>query len=130
MKMSVIPARQRTQTVENKNVKLRVAAYCHVSTDDEEQLTSYKAQVDHYTSHIQKNPDWEFAGVYADEAISGTNTKKRTDFHRLINDCMAGKIDYNGRVQVGVRDRSGMIIKIRSFTVFRHSGWAYFYCHL
>lgn len=74
--------------------KLRVAAYCRVSTDDEEQLTSYEAQVSHYSSYIQQNPEWEFAGIYADEAISGTNTKKRTDFNRLIDDCMAGKVDY------------------------------------
>ena len=94
MRMSVIPARTRTKIAENEVAKLRVAAYCRVSTDDEEQLTSYEAQVNHYSSYIKKNPEWEFAGVYADEAISGTNTKKRTDFHRLINDCMAGKIDY------------------------------------
>jgi len=98
MKRTVIPARRRQQNVESQTetevVKLRVAAYCRVSTDDVEQLTSYEAQVQHYTDHISKNPEWEFAGIYADEAISGTNTKKRTDFHRLINDCMAGKIDY------------------------------------
>lgn len=94
MRMSVIPARPRTQTPQNETVKLRVAAYCRVSTDDEEQLTSYEAQVDHYSSYIKKNSEWEFAGIYADEAISGTNTKKRTDFNRLIDDCMAGKIDY------------------------------------
>jgi|GEM_PF-155394 len=74
--------------------KLKVAAYCRVSTDDEEQLTSYEAQVSHYTSHIQQNPEWEFAGIYADEATSGVTTRKRTDFNRLIEDCMAGKIDY------------------------------------
>jgi len=93
-KMSIIPARPKAKTLEDEVVKLRVAAYCRVSTDDEEQLTSYEAQVSHYSKYIQKNPEWEFAGVYADEAISGTNTKKRVDFHRLIDDCMAGKIDY------------------------------------
>lgn len=91
-----IPARTRGSTAVSGVVrqKLRVAAYCRVSTDDEEQLTSYEAQVSHYSSHIQQNPEWEFAGIYADEAISGSNTKKRTDFNRLIEDCMAGKIDY------------------------------------
>lgn len=65
-----------------------------MSTDEEEQLSSYDAQVNHYSQYIKQNPEWDFAGVYADEALSGTNTKKRTDFQRLINDCMAGKIDY------------------------------------
>ncbi len=94
--ISVIPARTQNRATESgkPRAKLRVAAYCRVSTDDEEQLTSYEAQVSHYSSHIQQNPEWEFAGVYADEAISGTNTKKRTDFNRLIDDCMAGKVDY------------------------------------
>jgi len=94
--ISVIPARAQNRVTESgkPKAKLRVAAYCRVSTDDEEQLTSYEAQVNHYSSHIQQNPEWEFAGIYADEAISGTNTKKRTDFNRLIEDCMAGKVDY------------------------------------
>ena len=95
--VSVIPATRKTGSNNSINTvatKLRVAAYCRVSSDDEEQLTSYTAQVDHYTEFIQKNDEWEFAGIYADEAISGLNTKKRLDFHRLIDDCMAGKIDY------------------------------------
>ncbi|MDL2310397.1 recombinase family protein [Peptostreptococcaceae bacterium OttesenSCG-928-C18] len=94
--ISVIPARTQVRVAEGgkPRTKLRVAAYCRVSTDDEEQLTSYEAQVSHYSSYIQQNPEWEFAGIYADESISGTNTKKRTDFKRLIDDCMAGKVDY------------------------------------
>ena len=94
--ISVIPARTQIRVAESgkPRTKLRVAAYCRVSTDDEEQLTSYEAQVSHYSSYIQQNPEWEFAGIYADESISGTNTKKRTDFKRLIDDCMAGKVDY------------------------------------
>jgi hypothetical protein len=58
-----------------------------------EQLSSYQAQVEHYTSYIQNNPAWEFCGIFADEGISGTNTKKRVEFNRMIEDCMAGKID-------------------------------------
>lgn len=94
--ISVIPARTQNRMTENgqSKAKLRVAAYCRVSTDDEEQLTSYEAQVSHYTAFIQQNPEWKLAGIYADEAISGTNTKKRTDFNRLIDDCLAGKVDY------------------------------------
>ena len=57
--------------------KRRVAAYARVSTDSDEQLSSYEAQVDFYTRHIQSNPEWEFVNVYTDEGISGTNTKKR-----------------------------------------------------
>ena len=73
--------------------KIRVAAYCRVSTDTDEQATSYDAQIEHYTDLIEKHPGWELAGVYADDGISGTNTKKREEFNRLIDDCMAGKID-------------------------------------
>lgn len=76
-----------------KRPKLRVAAYCRVSTDSEEQSTSYEAQVEHYTNYIKGNPEWELAGIYADDGISGTNTKKRDEFNRMIDDCMKGKID-------------------------------------
>lgn len=71
----------------------RVAAYARVSTDEAEQLTSYEAQVEHYTRYIRSNPEWEFVEVYADEGISGTNTKKRVNFNRMIADALAGKID-------------------------------------
>lgn len=93
--VTVIPARKRlgnTVTTESKP-KLKVAAYCRVSTDSEEQATSYDAQVEHYTEFIKKNSEWEFVGIYADDGISGTNTKKREEFNRMIEDCMAGKID-------------------------------------
>lgn len=72
---------------------LRVGAYCRVSTDNEEQLESYKSQVRYYTDMINNNPEWQMASVYADEAITGTQTKKREDFQRMINDCMNGEID-------------------------------------
>ena len=73
--------------------KKRVAAYARVSTDSEEQLSSYEAQVGFYTRHIQGNPEWEFVKVYTDEGISGTNTKKREGFNRMISDALDGKID-------------------------------------
>ena len=73
--------------------KKRVAAYCRVSTDSEEQLTSYEAQVKYYTRFIQSNKDWEFAGIYADEGITGTSVRQRKEFLRLIEDCRAHKID-------------------------------------
>ena len=77
--ITVIPARRRVGNTVNKEVKpkLRVAAYCRVSTDSDEQATSYDAQVEHYSNFIQKNEEWEFAGIFADDGISGTNTKKR-----------------------------------------------------
>jgi DNA invertase Pin-like site-specific DNA recombinase len=91
----VIPAvKKYGNTVTKEEVKkLRVAAYCRVSTDTEEQATSYDTQVAHYKEYISKNPTWEFAGIYADDGISGTGTRKREEFLRMIDDCMAGKID-------------------------------------
>lgn len=93
--ITVIPARKRVGNTVNKEVKpkLRVAAYCRVSTDSDEQATSYEAQVEHYTNFIQKNEEWEFAGIFADDGISGTNTKKREEFNRMIVECMEGRID-------------------------------------
>lgn len=78
---------------EEEKKKRRVAAYARVSTDSEEQQTSYEAQVDHYTKFIQKNDDWEFVKVYADEGISATNTKHRDGFNEMVKDALAGKID-------------------------------------
>ena len=92
----IIPAKKQVGNIarqQEEKPKLRVAAYCRVSTDTEEQATSYEAQIAHYTEYIQKNPEWEFAGVYADDGISGTNTKKRSEFNRMIEDCEAGNID-------------------------------------
>ena len=76
-----------------KRIIRKVCAYARVSTDSEEQLTSYSSQINHYTNYIKGNPDWEFAGVYADEGISGTQVKKRTEFMRMIDDALNGKID-------------------------------------
>ncbi len=77
----------------NENALLRVAAYCRVSTDSEDQLESYKAQVSHYSEAIAKNPRWRFVDIYADEGITGTQDKKRKEFMRMIKDCQKGKID-------------------------------------
>ena len=73
--------------------KLRVAAYCRVSTDDEDQIKSYNSMIKYYTDLIQKNEEQEFVGIYADKAITGTSVRPREDFQRLIEDCMDGKID-------------------------------------
>ena len=74
--------------------KLRVAAYCRVSTDSEEQLVSLATQRKHYESYITANPDWEFAGIYYDEGITGTKKEKRPALLRLIDDCEHKKIDF------------------------------------
>ena len=73
--------------------KKRVCAYARVSTDTEDQINSYNAQISEYTSQIKENNDWEFVNMYADEGISGTSTKKRVNFLRMIDDAKAGKID-------------------------------------
>ncbi|GAA0490858.1 recombinase family protein [Alkalibacterium sp. m-11] len=93
--ITVIPARKRvgSTAAKEKIKKLRVAAYCRVSTETEEQNLSYEVQVAHYTEFIKKNTEWEFAGIFADDGISGTNTKKREEFNRMIEECMEGNID-------------------------------------
>ena len=91
----IIPARKRMGNIEKEpeQKKLRVAAYCRVSTDSDEQETSYETQVSHYKEFISSHPDWVLAGIFADDGISGTNTKKRNEFNRMIQECMAGNID-------------------------------------
>lgn len=73
--------------------KLRVAAYCRVSTDADEQLNSFENQVSYYTEYINSKEEYEMAGIYADEGISGTSTRRRNEFNRMIEDCEDGKID-------------------------------------
>jgi hypothetical protein len=108
MKMNTTVGTQRRTKVEIELIKandpfdgssrrrierLRVAAYCRVSTDDEDQIKSYNSMIRHYTDLIQSNKEYIFAGVYADRAITGTKVDKREEFQRLIQDCMDGKID-------------------------------------
>lgn len=95
-KVIVIPAKKKkgNSIKESEKKKLRVAAYARVSTDSDEQATSYDTQIDHYTNYIRRNPDWEFAGVFSDEGISGTYTKKRAGFNKMIEEAMEGNIDY------------------------------------
>ena len=77
----------------NEYKQINVAAYCRVSTDSDDQLQSYEAQVEYYTDHICKNPKWHFVGIYADEGITGTVVSKRERFKDMIRDCEKGKID-------------------------------------
>ena len=93
--ITVIPATRNLHTgvPTNSARKRRVAGYARVSTDSEEQSTSYEAQVDYYTNYIKSNPDWAFVDVYTDEGISGVMTKNRDGFNRMVADALAGKID-------------------------------------
>ena len=90
--VTVIPAKpQMNQQAVRR--QLRVAAYCRVSTEEEEQQSSYEAQCTYYTDKIMTNPEWTMAGIFADEGITGTSTKKRDDFNRMIRKCRQKKID-------------------------------------
>ena len=93
--ITVLPARKNAtrQNMDEEKPKLRVAAYCRVSTDSDEQATSYETQIDHYTSYINGHPDWTLAGIFADDGITGTSTKKREEFNRMVDEGMAGNID-------------------------------------
>ena len=93
--VTVIPATYHAQTHQPATQKAcrRVAGYARVSTDSDEQFTSYEAQVDYYTNFIRSHPDWEFVGVYTDEGVSGLGTRKRDGFNAMIRDALAGKID-------------------------------------
>lgn len=91
--VTVIQANPLLSKQKNENAILKVAAYCRVSTDSEDQIESYKAQVSHYTEAIMKNPKWRFVKVYADEGITGTLDRKRENFLKMIRDCKKGKID-------------------------------------
>lgn len=92
--ISVIPPKpEQDRSVRPQFRTLRVAAYCRVSTLQEQQETSYEAQVSYYTEKIKSNPNWKLAGIFADDGKSATSTKKRGDFQAMIDDCMAGKID-------------------------------------
>ena len=81
------------KTIREQTGRLRVAAYCRVSTDTEDQKTSFDGQVKHYTGLIEGNPEWELAGIFADEGITGTSAAKRPEFQRMVKECEEGKID-------------------------------------
>lgn len=94
--VKVIKPKMNLETLSDQplqKLKKRVCAYCRVSTDNDEQKTSYDAQVDEYTTRIKNNPEWELAKIYADEGISGTSTKKRKQFNEMIQACRDGLID-------------------------------------
>ena len=88
--VEVIPA---TKPLEAQIQKKKVAAYARVSTDKKDQESSYEAQVAHFEKLITNNPEWEFAGIYTDNGISGTSMKHRKQFLQMMEDCRARKID-------------------------------------
>ena len=87
------PTRKPEELLRNYDGKMRVAAYCRVSTELEEQENSYEAQVEYYTRKIAETDNWKMVGIYADDGKSATNTKKRDDFNAMIKDALDGKID-------------------------------------
>ena len=91
-KVIVIPAAPKnTEPTEQR--QLRVAAYCRVSTKEEDQLNSYEAQKNYYTDKIVENKSWTMADIFADEGTTGTSVKKRADFMRMMKWCKQGKIE-------------------------------------
>lgn len=94
-KVRVIPATISRTTSEPiaSSAKRKVAAYARVSTDLEEQQTSYEAQVSYYTDYIKSREDWDFVKVYTDEGVTGTSTKYREGFQEMVGDALSGKID-------------------------------------
>ena len=93
--VTVIPATRNLHTGARNDAvaKRKTAGYARVSTDSEEQLTSYEAQVDYYTNYIKSRPEWEFVNVYTDEGISATDTRHRSGFNKMVQDALDGKID-------------------------------------
>lgn len=93
-KVTIIPATpKQAEPGKPANQKLRVAAYCRVSSEKDEQLNSFEVQVSYYTEKINSKAEWKFAGVYADEGITGTSMKRREDFKRMLRACREGRID-------------------------------------
>jgi len=88
-----IPALPANFPDQNESPRRRVCAYCRVSTNRNEQMSSFELQVTHYTDYIQRNDSWRFSGIYADEGASGVRIKNRTQLIRMIQDCKDGKID-------------------------------------
>ena len=94
--VTAIPATKKPRSAaasSGVSTRRRVAAYARVSTEMEEQTSSYEAQIDYYTTYIRSRNDWQFAGMYCDEGITGTSTKHREGFKTMIADALTGKID-------------------------------------
>ena len=107
--VTVIPAtiNSITRRPDTAVSKRRVAAYARVSTDSDEQFTSYEAQIEYYTGYINNHADWELVEVYPDEGISGLSTKRRESFQRMMTDALDGKIEILSAVWIQSHDSSG-----------------------
>lgn len=90
---TIAPTIQPVNAHSTQSMTKRVAAYCRVSTKQDEQLNSYENQVNHYTERIHREPGWKLAGIYADKGITGTSMKKRDEFNKLIRQCKRGRVD-------------------------------------
>ncbi len=112
----------------HKDQVTRVAAYCRVSTDEEQQLVSFKTQVAYYTYLILKNKDWELAGIYADQGLSGTSMKNRTEFNKMLDNCKKGKIDLIIIKSISrfSRNYTDTISTIRMLKALPHPVYCYF----
>ena len=93
VRVITIPAKPKEEQRGGGLRRKRVAAYCRVSTNSDEQLNSYTSQKNYYTNYIMKNPEWTMAGIFADEGLSGTQALKRPEFLRMIRHCKQKKID-------------------------------------
>lgn len=118
----VIPATIQDRSINFKNKKLRVASYCRVSSDSDEQLNSVESQKTYYTNYIQANPNWKFVHTYADEGISGATATKRPDFMKMIRHCEQGKIDLIvtkslSRFSRNILDSIGYIRKLKMMNI-------------
>ena len=82
-----------TPTARKENDKIRIAAYCRVSTDSQDQIHSFAAQIRHYSDYVNRNPQYTLTDIYADEGLSGTEMTKRDELNRLLKDCSRGKVD-------------------------------------
>ena len=93
-KITIIPAhKEMPSEIDPASFRRKVAGYARVSTEFEEQQTSYAAQIEYYTRYITSRCDWELVGIYTDEGISATNTRRRDGFNRMIRDALDGRID-------------------------------------
>ncbi len=89
----IVPTVIKQQKASEAYRQKRVVAYCRVSTNEEEQINSYNAQLAYYTEYIRGNADWHYAGIYADKGITGTSIKHRDEFNKMIRQCKRGKVD-------------------------------------
>ena len=96
--------------------KVRVAAYCRVSTKDDDQLNSYAAQVEYYTGYITSKPEWDFVGIYADPGITGTKLRRRKRFNEMIRDALDGKIDLIIVKSVWIKSRDDITFILKDGT--------------